>query len=39
MQAKIAKEIGAIQRGLGDKVGNLIMSISMFFIGFGFAFQ
>jgi ATP-binding cassette subfamily B (MDR/TAP) protein 1 len=38
MSAKIAKEIMAIQRGLGEKVGMLIMSISMFFFGFGLAF-
>jgi ATP-binding cassette subfamily B (MDR/TAP) protein 1 len=38
MSAKIAKEIMAIQRGSGEKVGNTIMSCSMFFLGFAFAF-
>lgn len=38
MAAKIAKEVSAIQRGLGEKVGNTIMSVSMFFGGFAFAF-
>jgi len=38
MSAKIAKEISAIQRGLGEKVGNTIMSVSMFFCGFALAF-
>ena len=38
MSAKIAKEIGAIERGLGEKVGMTIMKVSMFFIGFIFAF-
>lgn len=38
MSAKISKEISAIQRGLGEKVGNTIMSVSMFFFGFAFAF-
>jgi ATP-binding cassette subfamily B (MDR/TAP) protein 1 len=38
MSAKISKEISAIQRGLGEKVGNIIMSIFMFIFGFGLAF-
>jgi len=38
MSAKIAKEISAIQRGLGEKVGNTIMSISMLIFGMLFAF-
>jgi ABC-type bacteriocin/lantibiotic exporter with double-glycine peptidase domain len=38
MSAKIAKEISAIQRGLGEKVGNTIMSVAMFVFGFGLAF-
>jgi len=38
MQAKISKEIAAIQRGLGEKVGNTIMSVSMCLFGFAFAF-
>ena len=39
MSAKIAKEISAIQRGLGEKVGNTIMSVFMFFVGFILAFR
>lgn len=38
MSAKISKEIAAIQRGLGEKVGNIIMSISMLILGFVVAF-
>jgi len=38
MSSKIAKETSAIQRGLGEKVGQTIMSIAMVFFGFGFAF-
>jgi ABC-type multidrug transport system fused ATPase/permease subunit len=38
MSAKIAKEVNAIQRGLGEKVGNTVMSMAMFFGGFGLAF-
>lgn len=38
MSARIGKEIAAIQRGLGEKVGNLVMSGFMFLFGFGLAF-
>jgi len=38
MSARISKEISAIQRGLGEKVGNLVMSGWMFVFGFGLAF-
>jgi len=38
LASKISKETAAIQRGSGEKVGNLIMSISSFFFGFIFAF-
>jgi ABC-type multidrug transport system fused ATPase/permease subunit len=38
MSAKIAKEVSAIQRGLGEKVGMTVMSMSMFVAGFAFAF-
>jgi ATP-binding cassette, subfamily B (MDR/TAP), member 1 len=38
MAAKIAKETSAIQRGVGEKVGNVLMSYCSFFFGFAFAF-
>ena len=38
MQAKISKEVNAIMRGLGEKIGMVVMSIAAFFFGFGFAF-
>lgn len=38
MAAKISKECSAIQRGTGDKVGNIIMSVASFLLGFVFAF-
>jgi ATP-binding cassette subfamily B (MDR/TAP) protein 1 len=38
MSAKISKEISAIQRGLGEKIGTIIMSIWTFIFGFLFAF-
>ena len=38
MAAKIAKEISAINRGLGEKIGTIIMSTSAFVFGFVFAF-
>lgn len=34
MSAKISKEISAIQRGLGEKVGTIIMSVGNFIFGF-----
>ena len=38
MSAKIAKEVSAINRGLGEKNGMIFMSIWCFVFGFGFAF-
>jgi ABC-type multidrug transport system fused ATPase/permease subunit len=38
MASKIAKEVSAIQRGTGEKVGNLTMFVTSFFFGFAFAF-
>jgi len=38
MSAKISKEIMAIQRGTGEKIGNIAMSVSSFFFGFALAF-
>lgn len=38
MAAKIAKETSAIQRGIGDKIGNILMNVSSFVCGFAFAF-
>ena len=38
MAAKISKETTAIQRGLGDKVGNILMGVVSFTAGFVFAF-
>lgn len=38
MAAKISKETTAIQRGVGEKVGNVLMSACSFSFGFLFAF-
>jgi ABC-type multidrug transport system fused ATPase/permease subunit len=38
MASKISKEIGAIQRGTGEKVGSIIQAVSGFIFGFIFAF-
>ena len=38
MSAKIAKEIGAIQRGLGEKVGLILVRINIIIIGFVLAY-
>jgi len=38
MAAKIAKEVAAMQRGSGEKVGKINMSVSGFFAGFAFSF-
>ena len=38
MAAKIAKETNAIQRGTGEKVGNVLMSVTSFVCGFLLAF-
>jgi len=36
--SKISKEVAAVQRGTGEKVGNIIMSGSSFILGFFAAF-
>lgn len=38
MAAKISKESAAVQRGTGEKVGNIVMSTSCFFLGYVAAF-
>ena len=38
MTSKITNETLAINKGIGDKVGQVIMSVSSFFLGFIFAF-
>ena len=38
MASRISKETSAIQRAIGEKFGNIVMSISSFFLGFIFAF-
>lgn len=38
MQPRIAKEISAISRGLGEKVGMIVMAMTTFVCGFAFAF-
>ena len=38
MSSKISKECTAIQRGIGEKFGNIVMSISSFCLGYAFAF-
>lgn len=38
MSSKISKECSAIQRAIGEKFGNIIMSVSSFFLGYAFAF-
>ena len=38
MASRISKECAAIQRGMGDKVANVTMSVLGFFAGYGFAF-
>lgn len=38
MASKIAKETAAIQRGTGEKLGNIIMAFTSFLLGFAFAF-
>lgn len=38
MASKISKEVSAIQRGTGEKVGNLTMFVTSFVFGFAFAF-
>jgi len=38
MASKISKEVAAVQRGTGEKVGNITMSVSGFFLGYIAAF-
>ena len=38
MAAKIAKEVSSIQKGMGEKIGMIVMSTASFFFGFAFAF-
>lgn len=38
MTSRISKECSAIQRGIGEKFGNIIMSVSSFIFGYAFAF-
>ena len=38
MASKISKECSSIQRGTGEKVGNMAMAVAGFFLGFAFAF-
>ena len=38
MAARIVKETAAIQRAIGEKFGNIVMSIASFFLGYAFAF-
>jgi len=38
MASKISKEIAAVQRGTGEKIGNILMSVSGFGLGFVAAF-
>lgn len=38
MASKIAKEVSAVQRGTGEKIGNIMMSASSFILGYIAAF-
>ena len=38
MASKIAKEIAALKRGTGNKVGSAIMAIASFILGIAFSF-
>lgn len=38
MTSRISKECSAIQRGIGEKFGNIVMSIASFLLGYAFAF-
>jgi len=38
MAANISKETSAIQRGTGEKIGNIIMSSCSLLLGFAFVF-
>lgn len=38
MASRISKEVSAIQRGIGEKFGNIIMSLASFVFGYAFSF-
>lgn len=38
MASKISKECSAIQRGIGEKVGSIVMNVGSFLFGFIFSF-
>ena len=38
MSSRIAKEASGMQRGIGEKFGNIFMSFSSFILGYVFAF-
>ena len=38
MGARISKETSAIQRGIGQKIGMIVMGVASFFFGYAFAF-
>ena len=38
MASKISKEVSAIQRGTGEKVGSIVQAVSGLILGFVFAF-
>lgn len=38
MASKISKEVSAIQRGIGDKIGNICMAYASVVTGFAVAF-
>ena len=38
MASKISKEVTAVQRGSGEKIGNALMQYSSFFFGVTFSF-
>lgn len=38
MASRISKEVSAIQRAIGEKFGNIIMSVASFFLGYAFSF-
>lgn len=38
MGSRIAKEVSGMQRGIGEKFGNIFMSVSSFFLSYIFSF-
>lgn len=38
LASKISKEVSAIQRGVGEKVGMVLQSVASFFFGLAFSF-